>query len=399
MKSTTSASIQRWLSQLIAAVALLASVASLTGFSAEAGKPASGASGKHVPDIFDEVTAPEAAKLPSGASGKVAAPDRAETPPDAEAVQIHYGVAELTDKDVGYEPPSGASGKIDFRADGVSVLPDFGSRSNKILLTLLFLLGVLTIGVLRGCFASARRKRLAQGDGVYIKSKCRHCGGGIEFPAHGLGEWIECPHCAGTIHLLKAGPVERLRYHLAGLWSRRPGLNWKLAAGLTSCMMVCGTALFIYLDHRSEVHHAQSVEDRRIAAEYVVQQAAERTRERVAEAEEALTNNPAYWMPLLNARRASDHYEEQEARTKRESKERIAAFDRLCAQERADIENQKKDNIAQWQLEEMQRANNIAARAASERRMREINAPKPPRRWVARYNPIMRQWEWTAQDY
>src|SRR5436309_188963 len=34
---------------------------------------------------------------------------------------------------------------------------------------------------------------------VYVKSNCRVCGGSIEFPAHGLGEWIDCPHCNASI--------------------------------------------------------------------------------------------------------------------------------------------------------------------------------------------------------
>ena len=35
----------------------------------------------------------------------------------------------------------------------------------------------------------------------YLSNDCPHCGGGIEFPAHGVGEWIDCPHCREKIQL------------------------------------------------------------------------------------------------------------------------------------------------------------------------------------------------------
>lgn len=31
----------------------------------------------------------------------------------------------------------------------------------------------------------------------FIKTKCSHCSGGIEFPREGVGLTIECPHCGG----------------------------------------------------------------------------------------------------------------------------------------------------------------------------------------------------------
>lgn len=33
-------------------------------------------------------------------------------------------------------------------------------------------------------------------DTHYLKGPCQHCGGSIEFPSHGAGLSIDCPHCA-----------------------------------------------------------------------------------------------------------------------------------------------------------------------------------------------------------
>jgi DNA-directed RNA polymerase subunit RPC12/RpoP len=419
MKSTTSASIEKWLSQATTAVALLASVASLTGFCVEAGKPPTGASGKRMIQIVDlgnygvcefpaNVTdqeirayarktfpafadkvppvqylvtdlktgttltldgAPSEAELKTGSIeveepqrngfGDVAAPDRVETPA-AEAV------------------------KIDFSADSVPVLPDL-SPLDKIFLALLCALGLVAIGVLAWNFASARRRRLARGGEVYIKSRCRHCGGPIEFPAHGLGEQVECPHCSSTIKLRKPGLLYRLRCWSGSLWSRRAGFGWKPTAVLVS-LTVCGTALFIYFDHRAQVRE-------RGLQEYETQKQADSAAEREEHARyvPTLKEETAAWVRQFNA-------------------------EQLKAWVDANTET-PTDKILREQLQEMRRANDIADQAASDhrmaafyrqmeasqreydRRIREIYAPKPPKRWVARYNPIMRQWEWTAQDY
>jgi hypothetical protein len=45
-----------------------------------------------------------------------------------------------------------------------------------------------------------------KGNMKHIKSLCSNCGGSIEFPAHGLGELIDCPHCAEQIKLSRPKP-------------------------------------------------------------------------------------------------------------------------------------------------------------------------------------------------
>ena len=36
----------------------------------------------------------------------------------------------------------------------------------------------------------------------YLTNHCQHCGGGVEFPGHGVGAEIECPHCQHLMRLV-----------------------------------------------------------------------------------------------------------------------------------------------------------------------------------------------------
>ena len=47
-------------------------------------------------------------------------------------------------------------------------------------------------------------------DDAFLKLRCDSCGGSIEFPAHALGQQIECPHC-----------------NLPLVLKKRSFLNWK----------------------------------------------------------------------------------------------------------------------------------------------------------------------------
>ena len=63
----------------------------------------------------------------------------------------------------------------------------------------------------------------------YTTSNCRFCGGSIEFPEHGLGEWVDCPHCGRQLQLRNMGTTERF---LVGVrvWCRERSFNWKWAS-------------------------------------------------------------------------------------------------------------------------------------------------------------------------
>jgi DNA-directed RNA polymerase subunit RPC12/RpoP len=77
----------------------------------------------------------------------------------------------------------------------------------------------------------------------YVTNECPHCGGGIEFPQDGVGDWIECPHCQKRIQLKKPALLARF------LRGANPGGTWAI---VLASAMVSGTAFFIYFDHRGE---------------------------------------------------------------------------------------------------------------------------------------------------
>jgi hypothetical protein len=52
----------------------------------------------------------------------------------------------------------------------------------------------------------------------YIKTLCPLCGGSIEFPEHGAGQWVECPHCIKKIQLQGPSNKNPLVAFLAGFF-------------------------------------------------------------------------------------------------------------------------------------------------------------------------------------
>ena len=238
-------------------------------------------------------------------------------------------------------------------------------------------------------FSRDSRERLnqSQDSEIYIKSNCRLCGGSIEFPVHGLGEWIDCPHCNRQLQLRRMGATQRF---LVGVrvWCRERSFSWKWAFALIAVMLVCGTALFIYADFK-----AQSVER--------ANQDAEREDTR-------------------------NHYLEQQA----DEMERANQIAQEKAQEEAKRKKLEKNSqlfgsllspsLAQQQLNEMKRANDMAEMEriqpsdwyqkfrqqqalddiASELRLKRLAPGQVNEAWVLKYNPFSNRYQYvppTAQ--
>jgi hypothetical protein len=65
--------------------------------------------------------------------------------------------------------------------------------------------------------------RNAMSDTVYLKCPCQKCGGVLEFPADGVGDWVDCPHC-GAQTKLEAVPEPARETHPAKSGRRFPGV-------------------------------------------------------------------------------------------------------------------------------------------------------------------------------
>src|SRR5262245_55964147 len=51
-------------------------------------------------------------------------------------------------------------------------------------------------------------------ESTHLKCPCQHCGSSIEFPSHGVGLTIDCPHCAGktVLFIPAAGSLENAEH-------------------------------------------------------------------------------------------------------------------------------------------------------------------------------------------
>lgn len=189
---------------------------------------------------------------------------------------------------------------------------------------------------------SGDRSACSQTAEGYIRSNCRSCGGSIEFPEHGLSEWIDCPHCNRQIQLRRMGATERFLLGVR-VWCRERGFNWKWASALFAVMLVCGTALFIYADIKA--------------------QAAARAK-REAEAEEKRDYQRNYYLAQQTEamRQANEIAEEAQKETRRKELEDSSPS----------LSSLLRPSLAQQQLDEMKRANDLAEDAAFQHRMDEL---------------------------
>src|ERR1022692_2098371 len=113
-------------------------------------------------------------------------------------------------------------------------------------------------------------------DAKYLQTLCPACDGSIEFPAHALWEQIDCPHCGKIITLGTVSPAEPEHSQIEEstpvdleVWRHKPAtpltkyqppirqlraikINWQITALLSSCLLIIGTALFIYEDSKEE---------------------------------------------------------------------------------------------------------------------------------------------------
>jgi len=77
----------------------------------------------------------------------------------------------------------------------------------------------------------------------FAKCSCQHCGGHIEFPPHGAGRTIPCPHCgsATLLALSRAATVE-----IGGGRAARKRVLTVFAIGAT-VVLAAGGAAYLYL--------------------------------------------------------------------------------------------------------------------------------------------------------
>jgi hypothetical protein len=78
----------------------------------------------------------------------------------------------------------------------------------------------------------------------YIKTLCPFCDGSIEFPEHGVGEMIDCPHCQSQIVLRQIAPKEKPQ--------RTHWLKPSHVIAIICVLFVCGTILYVRRDSQAQ---------------------------------------------------------------------------------------------------------------------------------------------------
>ena len=106
---------------------------------------------------------------------------------------------------------------------------------------------LLIIVIWRAVLRSRLKKKKMSNS--YFLTFCQHCDGSIEFPAHGLGEKVDCPHCGREIDLRELSLATRSKKLLGLLKFNQLNGAW---IALLCVLAVCGTALFIYNDFKAD---------------------------------------------------------------------------------------------------------------------------------------------------
>ena len=122
------------------------------------------------------------------------------------------------------------------------------------------------------------RAESSMSEATHLKCPCQHCGSSIEFPAHGIGLAIDCPHCSGKTVLFlppavspeigtdvpdsdasssedMAGSRSEAAVQQAG---RRGSKVW---LGIVGSLLVAGVGAFIALHKRSPESESRAAND------------------------------------------------------------------------------------------------------------------------------------------
>jgi hypothetical protein len=90
---------------------------------------------------------------------------------------------------------------------------------------------------------AARQYLMAQPEN-FAKCACQHCGGHIEFPIHGAGRKISCPHCGEPTLLTRAAPVE-----IGGGRVARKRIYRTLA--IAACLLAAAVGAYFYVNSKN----------------------------------------------------------------------------------------------------------------------------------------------------
>jgi len=211
----------------------------------------------------------------------------------------------------------------------------------------------------------------------YIQSFCPDCDNPIEFPASGIGQTIECPHCQSQIVLCRTAPKEKPQ--------RTHWLKPSHVIAIVCVLLLCGTALYVYQDSK-----AQQLKRDQAAATLEAQKARDAAesnlpslRERIEQARaNALANTPA----------VPDVMERFRQRSAQHAQEDIADELRRA--------NDIADQQSLEQSQQNQQALNEIRQIRSDNEFNSINSRYQPQNqsWILKYNSFENRWQYAPPN-
>ena len=299
---------------------------------------------------------------------------------------------------------------VDFRPDPQPAPPNAMYQENEVFVVLVLgslaclcvWIGIRAVWPNPSPGSKGRSARVQTTDG-YVRSNCRFCGGSIEFPEHGLGEWVDCPHCNRRLQLRRMGATTRFFVGVR-VWYREGSFNWKWASVLIAVMLVCGSGLFIYLGWKSET---------RAEAKQRLEQEAQKTAMEAQQAAKQLEDAQQRHRDMLQLKVELSYANElaKSAASQREGERLVADYQRKMdkiAKDDEAFQRQKDKDDAYYQ----RTMDKIEADGRNHQRELDRIFQPQASRWVLKYNsfsgryqyvpptaelkynPLEHRWEW-----
>jgi DNA-directed RNA polymerase subunit RPC12/RpoP len=230
------------------------------------------------------------------------------------------------------------------------------------------------------------KRYLKNRNAQYIQSFCPDCDNPIEFPASGIGQTIECPHCQSQIVLCRTAPKEKPQ--------RTHWLKPSHVIAIVCVLLLCGTALYVYQDSKAQ-QLRESVES-----------SGPSRRERIEQAHAEFYKNREAKRQAAIQQSAQDAAVDELRRANNIAVDELRRANNIADQQRqimADAEfNQRMQSLEQSfeQSEQNRKVINEIQEIGHDNRMKAINEQYQPQNqpWILKFNSFENRWQYAPPN-